>query len=213
MLNVYLEGDRNGFNSKIAIEKFKASVKKNPDISVEELNNKYVKNDYELVLLQKTDNEYKYKINQKIVVNKTQELLKSKINLKRQTRTNIGLQKAKNNNVPEEIIKEYMKLKKVSSIPVPEPSEILENPEQYKSVLSLILGNDIMKKYGSNHPYVKYFKLLAKEIGVDEPLPFPTQNFLPSEIPQNMKQLFKMSGEISYVKGNKINDDDTDTED
>lgn len=225
-LSVCVEGGRDGFNSKMAVDKFKLSVK-NGNLNVEDLSKHYIKSNYELLLVEKTDSLVKFKIQMKQLStrevllqenenhndNDKKELLKSKLKLMRENRTNHGLTKAKiDNTVPENILKEYIKLKKVSPVPVPEPHEILSKPEEYREILSMVLGNQMMKTLGNNHPYVKYFRLLAEKVGVTEVLPFPTQSHLQTNVvvPKTMQHLIKTSGEVSYKLGN--NDDDTDSE-
>jgi D-arabinose 1-dehydrogenase-like Zn-dependent alcohol dehydrogenase len=68
--------------------------------------------------------------------------------------------------VDDEILEEYTKLKKVSKLPVPEPFDVINNPEKYKPIISMILNNEIMTTLGKTHSYVKYFNLLANKIGV-----------------------------------------------
>ena len=218
-VNVYIEGDKSGFNSKVAVDKFKAMVKKDTNIDVISLKSKYIKSDYKLEIVNKTDTEIKFKLSQE--KNETpevnnRELLKTKLNMMRKNRTNTEIHKAKaNKNVPEDILNEYMKLKKLANnMPIPEPSEILANPEQYRPVISMVLGNSMMKQYGTNHPYVRYFKLLAEKLGVDEALPVPTQDY--SEVLKNKvisQEDQNVVPELVNVKGNMISADyETDSE-
>ena len=199
VLNVIVEGDKSGFNSKNAVDKFKQAVKSSDSFDLSELTKKYVKSGFVLEQVEKTDNSYKFMIGeenstkQEPEVSTKQEpevpqlsekeqkrqMLKAKINLMHQDRTNSVYHKAKtNNNVSSEILNEYMKLKQISKMPVPEPNEIFAHPEEYKPIISMVLQNSMMKQLGSTHPYVRYFKLIAEKLGVEMPLPFPTQNFL-----------------------------------
>jgi hypothetical protein len=236
---VVIEGDKNGFNSKSAIDKFKLAVKATGNFDLVELSQKFFKSDYNLTLVSKSDTEYKFKVEhvqtEKLVVDeksdvlekqvvdskeeskKRKELLRAKINNMRQMRNNSFYHKAKaSSNVPEEILSEYKKLVKISKMPIPEPSEILAKPDEYRPIVSMVLGNTMMKNLPQSHPYIKYFKLLAKEIGAEEALPVPTQNFLNNQpsIPNNLEQMMKMAGPVTDVKGNLMSkDEDTDEED
>ena len=209
--NVCIEGDKNGFNSKIAIEKFKKSVKnmdeKDNNINLDELKKKYIKSNYKLDI-NKCDTNIIIQISEIQQINKDEarKNLKEKIKAMKKHRTNLDLHKAKtNDNVSDEILKEYIRLKKISKIPVPEPSEILSNPEQYKPILSMVLNNKLVNQIGNNHPYIRYFKLIAEKL-----------NIQPSNLdiqPSNL-DIEDDTDMIPKLIGNKLsnNDDDTDDE-
>jgi hypothetical protein len=205
-INVFIDGDRSGFNSKMALEKFKFEVKKNPEITVNELMKRFIKSDYRLETINKNDNEIKFKIYQNVTTPNTdkQQVYKTKLKLMQDNRTNSSIHKAKNSDVvPKEILQEYTKLKRNTTMPIPEPIEILKNPSEYKPLISMVLGNTMMRQLPQNHPYVKYFKLLAKELNVTVPLPFPTQDF------SNPITSLQNNG----IQGNRIqNDADTDSD-
>lgn len=230
VMNVYVEGDKNGFNSKSALQKFKLAIKETPEYNLFELKQKFVKEDYLLELVSKTDTDVKFTLstksshnpeqpsvdNEKSELKNKREVLKARIEMMRKNRTNESYHKAKTSvAVPKEILDEYLKLKKIAKVPIPEPAEILENPDQYKQMLTMVLGNSMMKQLGANHPYNKYFKLLAKKLGVSEPEPFPMQDFTnkPATVSSNIENLMKMSGSVTDIKGNELSkDEDTDTE-
>lgn len=222
---VFIDGDKSAFVSKAAVDKFKQSVKSNPNSNFQDLAVKYVKPEFNLELVSSENNEFKFKINTKPVKRQPKEktereqrreLLKAKLNLMANARTNSDYYKAKSSgNVDNEILAEYQKLKKMTKMAIPEPSEILANPEQYRPMLSMVLSNSIMKQHGSSHPYVKYFKLLAEKIGASEILPVPTQNF---SKPNNVEEMVMSTPtEIKQVSGNGLNvineDIETDSED
>jgi hypothetical protein len=179
VFNVIVEGDKTGFNSKNAVDKFKQAVKSSNNFDLVELTKKYVKSGFVLEQVEKTDTSYKFMLGKENTEVEKQEpqlnekeqrrkMLKAKINLMRQDRTNSVYHKAKaNDNVPPEILNEYMKLKQISKMPIPEPNEIFAHPEEYKPIVSMVLQNSMMKQLGSNHPYVRYFKLIADKLGVD----------------------------------------------
>ena len=147
------------------------------------------------------------------------QMLKTKLKLMRQDRTNSVYHQAKSNNsVPDDVLSEYMKLKKISKMPIPEPNEIFAHPEEYKPVISMLLQNNMMKQLNSSHPYVRYFKLIAEKIGLDMPLPMPTQDFLSgNNVKDNnvFEKLIKPTNPVIDIRGNVINkgvDTDTDSE-
>jgi hypothetical protein len=216
VLNVIIEGDKSGFNSKNAVDKFKQAVKSSKNFDLNELTKKYVKSGFVLEQVEKTDNSFKFMIGKENSEAEKQEpqlsekeqkrkMLKAKINMMRQDRTNSVYHRARaNENVSAEILSEYMKLKQISKMPIPEPNEILAHPEEYKPVIAMVLQNSMMKQLSSNHPYVRYFRLIAEKLGVDMPLPMPTQDFLTGN---------KMQEKIVEITGNEIsNNADTDTE-
>ena len=112
--------------------------------------------------------------------------LKEKIRLMKKNRTNSDFHKAKlDDNVSDEILKEYNNLRKVSKMPVPEPSEILSNPEQYKPLLNMVLNNQMINQIGVNHPYIKYFKLISDKLNIQSTDPKPElidTNTIPNKI-------------------------------
>lgn len=226
VFNVIVEGDKTGFNSKNAVDKFKQAVKSSNNFDLVELTKKYVKSGFLLEQVEKTDNSYKFMIGKENTEVEKQEpqlsekdqkrkMLKAKINLMRQDRTNSVYHKAKaNDNVSSEILNEYMKLKQISKMPIPEPNEIFAHPEEYKPIISMVLQNSMMQQLGSNHPYVRYFKLIAEKLGVETVLPIPTQNFLSEDKIKEMKDLVKNQEQVVEIKGNEMSkDDETDSED
>ena len=214
MVNVYIEGSKDGFKSKAAIDKFKTSVKNNVDINIAELKERYIESGYNLELREKTETDIKFtlsKISDKLPQDKQRELLRAKLNLMKKNRTNSDIHKARNNKtVPDDILNEYMKLKKIATMPIPEPSEILNKPEEYKPIIQMVLGNSMMKQYPSNHPYVRYFKLLGEKIGALEPLPVPLTDHSDMAVPDLISPEM-----VKVIKGNTINQDasyETDSE-
>jgi hypothetical protein len=206
-LNVYIDGDKSGFNSKAAVDKFKTSVKKSNDVNVVELANKYINKTYKLELVSKNDTEVRFnlsKLQVETVSDKDKrDMLRAKLNLMKNNRTNSDVHKARTSDVvPEDILREYTKLKRVSKMPIPEPSEVLSKPDEYKPMLAMVLGNEAMRQLGQSHPYVRYFRLLAEKLGVEAPLPVPTRDYSQMLAPTEQKQ----------VKGNEMKNYETDSD-
>ena len=59
---VQIEGDKNGFNSKSAIAKFKQEVKTNNNFDLVELSKKFIKSNYQLIQISNSNEEYKFNI-------------------------------------------------------------------------------------------------------------------------------------------------------
>jgi hypothetical protein len=224
MPNIYIEGDKSGFNSKTAVDRFKLMVKKSTDFNLDNQDlTSFIKPEYKIELVNKTDEELKFSVNKKTLTNEksdhevNKDLLKNKLRNMYNLRTNISYYKAKQNkNVPENILAEYKKLVKVSKIPVIDPNEVIENPDKYKSLISMLISNEFIGKMPHSHPYVKYYKLIAEKIGANPILPTATNNFLNNmstpEVPDNFYELCKKL-ETSKIKGNDINkDNDTEEE-
>lgn len=213
-INVYITGDKDGFNSKGAVDKFKAMVKKTPiaDINTEILKSKYIKPEYDLSIESKLETEIKFNIMKKVVdnINDKRQALRMKLNMMKKNRTNVEVTAARGNkDVPDDILEEYIKLKKVAgSMPIPEPGEILAKPEEYKPLIAMVLGNDIIKQKGPNHPYTRYFRLLGNKLGVTMPEPTPLQDY--TELLKN--KVSNQEQQEKLVKGNNLVSADYETD-
>jgi hypothetical protein len=186
---VNVEGIKEHFVSKSAIDKFKLFVKTNiNDLNMEEINKKYIKPEYKLEILSKTDEEIKFKtINLGELQNiENKKMLKAKLKLLT-GKANVYSPKA-NVSVPPDILKEYGKLKNMSKMPIPEPGEICANKEEYKPIIQMVLGNDMMKTLGNKHPYKRYFTLLAEHLGLEV-----NHSNHPNEIPIRIDDNIKTS--------------------
>ena len=200
---VTINGDKTGFNSKSAVDKFKDCVKNTSTVDLEDLKKRFIKSDYVLEIESQTETSVEFKItnNHELELKRSRELLKAKINLMSNNRTNVNYYKAKSSKkVPDEILKEYTRLIKISKIPVPEPSEVLSKPEEYKPIIRSLISAPMTKQLGTTHPYSKYFKLLAKELDIDEPLPVPIRDFSgvsTSAQPVDFEKMINMAGPIT----------------
>jgi len=239
--NIFIEGDRTGFNSKIAVDKFKKTLKdiiaNGEIIKLEELQKKYVKSTYKLEM-NNDDKDIVIKIleqnkKQNIEQNKEQKrrLLKDRLKEMSNNRTNITYHRAKNDeNISDEILKEYLKLKKISQLPVPEPSEIFKNPDEFKPLFNMILSPLMTAKMGTSHPYIRYFKLIAEKLNLqtmqEQTMQKPAQTMQEQTMQEQTMQeqtmqkpaqtMQKQTGiREPVIMSNKIssNDDDTDDED
>jgi hypothetical protein len=204
VISVHVDGDKSGFLSKNAVERFKSWVKNNSTHNLNEASKNFLKEDFMFELASYENNTYRFKVVSKPKNENNMELkkkmLKEKIKIMRNQRTNIGYYKAKMNpDVSDDILKEYSKLTRAgANVPIPEPSEILSNPEQYKPFLQMMLSNKFGKQMGGNNPYFKYIKMLAEKIGLKA-----------NDVP------IQETTDVLNVKGNELNtnnDQDTDTD-
>ena len=203
MVNVFIEGNKTGFKSKSAIEKFKLFIRNNfNNFNLVELNKKFINFDYELKLINKTDVDIKFEIvdNKEYIDKKT--ILRTKLKIMRDERTNACVKKINSDIVSDDITKEYIKARKSVNIPIPEPSEILQNPEEHKILVKNVLETIKSKGIDSSHPYLRYFTLLDQKI---------TEKLKSSN---NIVNQFSNKPEPFQIKDIKadINKDNTDTE-
>ena len=66
--------------------------------------------------------------------------------------------------VPVELYIAYKILSATIKVPIPSPKDVLLNPDYYKSIIISALNNEYVNKLDSKHPYLVYFKLLAKTL-------------------------------------------------
>ena len=214
MVNVYIDGDKTGFKSKVGIDKLKALVRttvaNKEKLNMDALKEKYILEGYSLELKEQTETDVKFSVNKSAPTQSSKDMLKAKLKMMRNSRTNHEVHVAKTNkDIPEDILAEYLKLKKITPTPIPEPGEILKNPEQYKPVIQMVLSNKMMKQYGTSHPYVRYFTLLAEKLGVEPLLPVPTQDY--GELLQKKIDTVEMKGK-EVLSANYETDSETETD-
>lgn len=218
---IVIDGTKEAFLSKNAVDKFKTYVKTNfNNLNMEELHNKYIKKEYRLDLTTNTDEQAVFKVID-LVENQKEEnkkMLRAKLKLLT-GRANVYNNRA-NSDIPDEILREYTKLKSMSKVPIPEPSEIFAKPDEFKPMIKLVLKNSMINKLGSKHPYVRYFTLLAQHLNISsdddddilntnniQPTQ-TTQTIQPTQLPNNIEELMKQAGTME----SSLNDEDTDTE-
>jgi len=221
--SIVIDGDKNGFLSKNCIHKFKLALKENNFNNLnnlEQISKKFIKSNYKIEIINQSNDCLNLKINLIDLTSNTEKneetsretpnvesrtALKSKLNILKKSRLNnynlVSNKKKLDVDVPKDILDEYAKLMKISKIPVPDPVEILQNPEQYKPMISMFINNKMMKQIGSSHPYSKYFKLLAKKLELNQV----------SELNQNDQNNEKEL--IRNIQGKKISqNEDSETE-
>lgn len=115
---VHIEGDKTGFVSKAAIDKFKTAIKSSESYNLEELVSKYIKPEFQLTQVSRTVTEIKFSLvekpkeKQSVVLDDSKQKLKDKLREKYNTRTNTSSKETKYSIGQEkssDIIKDVMK--------------------------------------------------------------------------------------------------------
>ena len=234
-MNIHIDGDREGFNSKSAVDKFKTAVRSqvaDSTFDVVKLTATFIKPTHILELLERDDNTIRFRIVMKTMPKKEDDAtlkneFRMKLKMMKKNRTNNDAYKSKmSEKVPPEILNEYLKLKNMSlnGLQVPDPMEILSKQEQYKPIFPMLLQNPMIKSYGMNHPYTRYLRSLAEHMGIDLSAPVAMPNFQPpvnnvnnvSEPVPDLINATKESDEpqVVDIRGNQIDAGaDTDDED
>lgn len=162
--NVFIEGDKTGFYSKTSITKFKDMIKNNNNCDIAELKRLYIKNEYNLELISKEFDYIKFNLSLSSQINNNELKLnlKQKIKEIKSNRTKIS-----NNDTSENLNKLYADVKKINSnIPIPEPETVLQNPVQFKPIITL-LEKSLRNKMGNSNPCIKYLNALLNKINND----------------------------------------------
>ena len=100
-LAVHIEGDKSGFVSKAAIDKFKTGIKSTQLYNLQDLINKYVKSEFQLTQVSKSETEVKFslvekpKAKQPVIINDSKQKLREKLREKYNTRTNSSANETK----------------------------------------------------------------------------------------------------------------------
>jgi hypothetical protein len=138
-LAIHIEGDKTGFVSKAAIEKFKTTIKLSQQYNLEELVSKYIKPEFQLTQVSRTETKIKFKLVEKQkqpdILNDSKQKLKEKLREKYYTRTNSSTKETKYSIGQEkssDMIKDVMKLiqEKYPSHRIIDITNVL-NPDSY----------------------------------------------------------------------------------
>lgn len=168
MSSVIINGDRDNFLSKRAVERLKTDIRNNKEI----IPTNYFKNGYTCLKSVKDNNitvtivsDSEYELHMK------KKLLKSKLRQTQQMRG--GEQKRKLDSikrcVPEKVFKAYQEVLKVGNFNVASPDEMINNVDKYRGQISMINGNPGMISNDSmaNIVIKKYFKLMGELLGIE----------------------------------------------
>jgi hypothetical protein len=196
-MNIIIEGDKNAFNSKSAIVKFKEYIKKNNLFDINDLQLKFINYNYKLELIEKTDEFYRFNI-----ILKDKQIIKNKINIKNKL-MELKSARSKIDDSSNNLINLYNRLKNINSkVPLPSPDEVKKEPEKYKIIIETLITT-LSKKLGDTSNYVKYFKLLKENYLNNLIINNDEQVIIPDEI---------IKHEIIENLNSNIVNSDTDTE-
>jgi hypothetical protein len=191
--SVVIEGDRTFFSSKGAVDRFKRDLKNEDNEKLAK--NDYFKDNWTYEFISNENNEIKVKlVNKKDVQSKNQpkaldsdekrQMLKLKLKQMRDNRcsqSQIKMKMKMKGDVPDDLAALYLEIKKNKiNVPIPEPSEVLEKPDEYKNVIFTMIQSFGLFK-GQNNPLVNYYRLLAKHLGI------PT-TYVPQQQQQQQQQ-------------------------
>jgi hypothetical protein len=204
--SVHIEGDKSFFVSKGAIDRLKRDLKNNDTEKLEK--NDYFKEDWTYQIISQSELEIKIKLINKIdlesnnkprVLNcdERRQLLKDKM---KKLRNSNSVKKSKV-EVPKDLLKEYLSLKKYKlKVDLLDPGVVLSNPDEYKNTVHTMVQSFGMFK-GHNNPVINYYKSLAKHLDlpttyIGDKNDIQTQNIL-KQVEQtiNNKDLLKQMKE------------------
>lgn len=171
--SVFIDGDKDLFLSKSAIQRFKNDLKKCDvkNISVED--GKYLKQGYIF--------DIKYKENvfnvsmitqEEHIRNERREMLKNKLR-KSQYNRSVNVKKERESlkrSIPDKLFKSYTNLLKQGNFgAIPSPKDVINNPEKFQKQISLIMGENgpVSNDNRANNAIKKYFNSLGNFMGVE----------------------------------------------
>ena len=185
-MNIFIEGNREHFVSKAAIDKFKKEARESTNLDTIDIS-KYLK-DGVTFKFKKTDTGITATIvditslsNLNANANATsnanaiedkRKLLRDRLKNAQRVRTGEQFKQLESlkRTVPDKLYKTYTNLIKTYAMPnIPNPLEAIENKEKYRQQISLVMG---MKGMVSNEPRAnnaikKYFNELGQFLGIE----------------------------------------------
>ncbi len=198
-MNVFIEGNREQFVSKAAVDKFKKEARESTNLDTIDIS-KYLK-DGSTFKFTKTENSITATIVdiKATVIEDKRKLLKER--LKNAQRVRAGEQfkqlESLKRTVPDKLYKSYTNLIKTYAMPnIPNPLEAIENPEKYKQQISMVMGMKgmVSNEARANNAIKNYFNALGQFLGIE-----------PMEINMPINEPF--------VESKNINNSDTEEED
>jgi hypothetical protein len=173
MNSIHITDNNDCFLSKNSKLRLKADIKKNTSDNLESC--KYLKSGF-ILSVDKTENDVYIKTSPDTSKDKQQNKVNLKLKLQelRKMRTNIigkslNVMSKEGNNELVELYKDVIKTSK--RLNVPEPYEVLNHPNIYKSVIDEFLNvRNQMGIASDNVPILKYYIALANKLGIDTTL-------------------------------------------
>jgi len=166
--NIYIQGDKNGFVSKGAIDRFKNDLRQASTID----SSKYFKIGWKYTIESNNETDIKVKIEENKednnkskneTTNKEQLLQKLKV-MKDKRKSDHSVQhymKKENKDmiVPEDISETYTRLKKTGN-PIISPVDVLKTLPEHKKMLDQTLASF----KGPSNPFIEYYRQIFKWI-------------------------------------------------
>jgi len=235
MKSVLIDGDKALFVTKGAFDRLKRDLKTNDQ---EKLNkNDYLKDGYTYQITSSTETQINVKIVQKQLekpklseAEEKRKMLREKLRARERERmTPQQIKAVMKNKVPEDLLNEYLAVKRLNlqvqnmKIPILPPDEVINKPDEYKQVIGTII-----QSFGpgvpGNNPIVNYYRMLAKQLGLPTtftlpqvaPKPEVQKPVVPDiklEVDDEMKKIYEslgidMNKEVSKETENKTEVDD-----
>ena len=172
-LSVFINGDKNLFLSKSAIQRFKNDLKKCDvkNISIED--GKYLKSGY-IFDIKFKNNDFNANIItiEQHMHNEKRKMLKNRLQKARYNRST-SVKKERDSlrrSVPDKLFKSYMNLMKQGNFSnIPSPKDVIDNPEKFQRQISLIMGENgmVSNDNASNNSIKRYFNSLGNFMGIE----------------------------------------------
>jgi len=229
--SVLIDGDKALFVTKGAIDRLKRDLRINDQ---EKLNkNDYLKDGYTYKITSSTETQINVKIVEKQVektklseAEEKRKMLKEKLRAREKERmTPQQLKSVMKNKIPEDLLNEYLAVKKLNlqvqnmKIPILPPDEVINKPDEYKQIIGTII-----QSFGpgvpGNNPIVNYYRMLAKQLGLPTtfvppqvaPKPVVEKQVVPNinlEVDDEMKKIYESLGiDMNKEDSKKIEVDD-----
>lgn len=213
-MNVFIEGDRNQFLSKTAVDRFKSDVRGVQSDNFDSIDSsRYLKEGF-VFNITKNENNITANIcnaEELKIENKRKEL---KMRLKNAQRCRGGEQykqlESLKRTIPDKIFKSYVNLIKNYGVNnIPSPLEVIENPDKFRTQISTVMGSTkpVSNDIRLSNAIKQYFTSLGKFFCI-EPANINLNTDDRSDIVFDSKPPQKQ-----LVEKIKINEDDTDDED
>ena len=201
--SVFINGDKELFLSKGAIQRFKTDLRKCDVKNINIEDGKYLNSGYIFDIHYK-DNNFNVNIitQDEYLRNERKKMLKNRLRQAQYSRS-VNIKKERDSlrrSVPDKLFKSYMNLMKQGNFNnIPSPKDVIDNPEKFEKQISLIMGeNGMVSNDGkANNAIKKYFNSLGNFMGVE-----------PTRMNLNKTQSAQQTNNVSLVEEVDTEDED-----
>jgi len=172
-MSVFINGDKDLFLSKGAVNRFKNDLKKCDIKNISLEDGKYLKSGY-IFDINFNNNDFNANIItlEEHMHNEKRKMLKNKLRKSQYNRsTNVKNERdSLRRSIPEKLFKSYMNLMKQGNFgSIPSPKDVIDNPEKFQKQISLIMGEDgmVSNDGASNNAIKKYFNSIGNFMGIE----------------------------------------------